>query len=69
MSPEIFKLIEAMIAEKSREIAKTEISRAFRSIADDLHNAFMGGRFDGESQADMVVSYLDDVMKDAANRI
>ena len=67
--PEVLNVIEALITEKSREIARTEISRAFRGIADDLHSAFMGGRFDGESQADMVVSYLDDVIRDAANRI
>jgi hypothetical protein len=69
MSPELFALIEGLITEKSREIARAEISRSLRSIADDLHNAFMGGRFDGESQADMVVSYLDDVIREAANRI
>lgn len=69
LSPEILDVIEALITEKSREIARTEISRALRSISDDLHNAFMGGRFDGESQADMVVSYLNDVIREAANRI
>jgi hypothetical protein len=68
LSPEVFDVIEALITEKSREIARTEISRAFRSIANDLHNAFMGGRFNDQSEADAVVSYLDDVIRSAADR-
>jgi hypothetical protein len=68
MTPEEFRVVEALVTEKSREIARTEISRALRGIADDLNRAFMSGRFDEHSEADIVVSYLDDTIRAAANR-
>jgi hypothetical protein len=69
LSPEVFDVIEALITEKSREIARTEISRAFRRISGEFRQAYVGGRFDDRREADSLLAYLKDVMESAANQI
>jgi hypothetical protein len=69
LSPEVLNVIEALITEKSREIARTEISRAFRRISGEFRQAYIGGRFDDLRGADSLLVYLKDVMESAANQI
>lgn len=63
MTSEEFAVVEAMINEKAREIAKTEISRALRRIGDEFSQAYLGGRFDNDESGvgNSMIAYLDGV--------